>query len=58
MSWMSPSYIHMEGLNTSRTPLASKYKLFLYREVGWDGDQTVSSTRRKEVLSSTFPSFC
>ncbi|KAL7417647.1 PGAP1-like protein-domain-containing protein [Mrakia frigida] len=40
MSWMSPSYIHMEGLNSTRTPLASKYKLFLYREVGWDGDQT------------------
>jgi hypothetical protein len=43
MSWMSPSYLQMTALNTSVTPLASKYKLFLYREVGWDADQTVSA---------------
>lgn len=45
MSWMSPSYLHITTLNTTVTPLASKYKLFLYREIGWDGDQTVSPRR-------------
>ncbi|TFY56592.1 hypothetical protein EVJ58_g7544 [Rhodofomes roseus] len=37
MSWMSPSYVLQAGLNTSWTPLASRYSLFLYREVGWEG---------------------
>jgi hypothetical protein len=41
MAYMSPSYVHITSLNSSITRLADKYKLFLYREVGWDGDQTV-----------------
>ena len=36
MSWMSPSYVLLPGLNHSWTPLASRYSLFLYREVGWE----------------------
>ncbi|KAH9912392.1 PGAP1-like protein-domain-containing protein [Fomitopsis serialis] len=37
MSWMSPSYVLQAGLDHSWTPLASRYSLFLYREVGWEG---------------------
>lgn len=36
MSWMSPSYVLQSGLNRTWTPLASRYSLYLYREVGWD----------------------
>ncbi|KZT71514.1 PGAP1-domain-containing protein [Daedalea quercina L-15889] len=36
MSWMSPSYVLQAGLDHSWTPLASRYSLFLYREVGWE----------------------
>ncbi|CAE6396241.1 unnamed protein product [Rhizoctonia solani] len=39
MSWMSPSYIVQGDLNTSWTPLARRYSLLLYREVGWDSEQ-------------------
>ncbi|KAL1738629.1 PGAP1-like protein-domain-containing protein, partial [Schizophyllum fasciatum] len=35
MSWMSPSYILQSDLNASWTPLAHRYSLWLYREVGW-----------------------
>lgn len=42
MAYMSPSYLHITSLNASVTPLADKYKLFLYREAGWDADRTVS----------------
>lgn len=44
MSWMSPSYILQTDFNATWTPLASRYSLWLYREVGWDPD-TVRSTR-------------
>ncbi|CAE6433307.1 unnamed protein product [Rhizoctonia solani] len=39
MSWMSPSYIVQDDFNTSWTPLARRYSLLLYREVGWDTEQ-------------------
>src|ERR1700691_3162725 len=37
MSWMSPSYILQSGFNSSWSPLAERYSLWLYREVGWEG---------------------
>ncbi|RXW25456.1 hypothetical protein EST38_g427 [Candolleomyces aberdarensis] len=36
MSWMSPSYVQQIDFNTSWSPLADRYSLWLYREVGWD----------------------
>ncbi|KAG6841827.1 hypothetical protein C0991_006234 [Blastosporella zonata] len=36
MSWMSPSYIVQSDFNASWTPLAKRYSLSLYREVGWE----------------------
>ncbi|KAL4076355.1 PGAP1-like protein-domain-containing protein [Scleroderma citrinum] len=39
MSWMSPSYLLQSEFNTSWTPLASRYSLWLYREVGWEFTQ-------------------
>ncbi|KAL5488183.1 BST1 [Sanghuangporus weigelae] len=38
MSYMSPSYVLLTGFNASWTSpsLASRYRLMLYREVGWD----------------------
>ena len=36
MSWMSPSYLLQAGFNTTRSSLAARYSLWLYREVGWD----------------------
>ena len=39
MSWMSPSYLLQAGFDTTLSPLASRYSLWLYREVGWDPDQ-------------------
>ena len=42
MSWMSPSYVLQQEFNASWTPLARRYSLWLYREVGWDADGTVS----------------
>ncbi|KAG8745712.1 GPI inositol deacylase [Ceratobasidium sp. 414] len=38
MSWMSPSYIVQGEFNTTWTPLARRYSLLLYREVGWDAE--------------------
>ena len=37
MSWMSPSYLLQTGFDRSWTPLAGRYSLWLYREVGWEG---------------------
>jgi len=37
MSWMSPSYILQSGFDSSWSPLAERYSLWLYREVGWEG---------------------
>lgn len=36
MSWMTPSYVLQADFNTSWTPLATRYTLWLYREVGWE----------------------
>ncbi|KAG1753485.1 PGAP1-like protein-domain-containing protein [Suillus lakei] len=39
MSWMSPSYLLQHEFNSSWTPLARRYSLWLYREVGWEHNQ-------------------
>ncbi|KAG6910148.1 hypothetical protein DXG01_012907 [Tephrocybe rancida] len=39
MSWMSPSYIVQADFNVSWTPLANRYSLSLYREVGWEHNE-------------------
>ena len=39
MSYMSPSYFIQSRFDTSWTPLAKRYSLLLYREVGWEDDQ-------------------
>ncbi|KAF8239028.1 PGAP1-domain-containing protein [Tricholoma matsutake] len=39
MSWMSPSYVLQNGFDSSWSPLARRYSLWLYREVGWDSNQ-------------------
>jgi GPI inositol-deacylase len=36
MSWMSPSYIPQNIFDTSWSPLARRYSLWLYREAGWE----------------------
>lgn len=36
MSWMSPSYVLQANFDLSWSPLARRYSLWLYREVGWD----------------------
>ncbi|KAH7887392.1 PGAP1-like protein-domain-containing protein [Phlebopus sp. FC_14] len=41
MSWMSPSYLLQANFNTSWTPLAGRYSLWLYREVGWEPNQAM-----------------
>ncbi|KAG1891025.1 PGAP1-like protein-domain-containing protein [Suillus subluteus] len=41
MSWMSPSYLLQHEFNSSWTPLAHRYSLWLYREVGWDPNQVM-----------------
>lgn len=44
MSWMSPSYVQQPGFNSSWSPLARRYSLWLYREVGWDSAQVRDSS--------------
>lgn len=39
MSWMSVSYVLQTGFDTTWSPLATRYSLWLYREVGWDSVQ-------------------
>ena len=39
MSWMSPSYVLQNKFDASWTPLARRYSLWLYREVGWEGNE-------------------
>ena len=39
MSYMSPSYLIQSQFDTSWTPLAKRYSLLLYREVGWEDDE-------------------
>ncbi|KAF9567400.1 GPI-inositol-deacylase [Agrocybe pediades] len=50
MSWMSPSYVLQTGLNETWTPLARRYSLWLYREVGWDSAQVCHLLPRQPVL--------
>lgn len=42
MSYMSPSYVLQPAFNSSWTPLAKRYSLILYREVGWEDNQVRS----------------
>lgn len=44
MSWMSPSYIQLRGAEEP-SDWAGRWRLFLYREQGWDGDPTVRVAR-------------
>ena len=39
MSYMSPSYLVQSQFDRSWTPLAKRYSLLLYREVGWEDNQ-------------------
>jgi len=39
MSYMSPSYLVQSQFDTSWTPLAKRYSLLLYREVGWEDNE-------------------
>lgn len=42
MSWMYPEYVLQHSFNTSWTPLANRYSLWLYREGdGWETDRKV-----------------
>ncbi|KAF8165658.1 GPI-inositol-deacylase [Crassisporium funariophilum] len=52
MSWMSPSYVLQPDLDTNWSPLARRYSLWLYREVGWDSVQ--ESGRRRGSLPVLF----
>ncbi|KAH9948731.1 GPI-inositol-deacylase [Amylocystis lapponica] len=36
MSWMSPSYVLQSAFDETWSPLAKRYSLWLYREVGWE----------------------
>ncbi|TFK25932.1 GPI-inositol-deacylase [Coprinopsis marcescibilis] len=39
MSWMSPSYVLQSDFDSTWSPLAKRYSLWLYREVGWNAAQ-------------------
>jgi PGAP1-like protein len=52
MSWMSPSYILQNGFDSSWSPLARRYSLWLYREVGWDSNQV-----RHTLQTSSHPPY-
>lgn len=54
MSWMSPSYVLQPEFNHSWTPLASRYSLFLYREVGWEGPHEVCASSRSLRIAEGF----
>jgi hypothetical protein len=38
---MSPSYLVQSQFDTSWTPMAKRYSLLLYREVGWEDNNEV-----------------
>ena len=44
MSWMSPHYVLETDFDKSWTPLAKRYSLWLYREVGIDNMKEVRAT--------------
>ncbi|KDR84062.1 hypothetical protein GALMADRAFT_219892 [Galerina marginata CBS 339.88] len=52
MSWMSPSYVLQADFNSSWSPLALRYSLWLYREVAWDSVQETG--QRKGSLPVLF----
>lgn len=52
MSWMSASYLLQPGFDTTWSPLAARYSLWLYREVGWDPVQ--QSGQRRDSLPVLF----
>lgn len=62
MSYMSPSYLVQSQFDASWTPLAKRYSLLLYREVGWE-DNEVSCFHSHLLLPhgpcspAAFPSF-
>ena len=39
MSWMSPQYLQHTAFNTSWSPLADRYSLYLYREGNWESHE-------------------
>ena len=41
MSYMRPSYVHFSDFDTEHTRFATKYSLYLYRELGIDDEQKV-----------------
>jgi len=45
MSYMQPAYAKLEDFDTEHTRFASKYSVYLYREVGVDEDTKVSYTQ-------------
>ncbi|PPR02655.1 hypothetical protein CVT24_002138 [Panaeolus cyanescens] len=49
MSYMSPSYVLQTDFNATWTPLAARYSLWLYREVGWDSIPT------SEIKTNSLP---
>jgi hypothetical protein len=59
MSFMSPSYVLQDGFNASWSRLATRYTLWMYREVGWDvqvgfcGAEYVSSITQQPLRVQT-----
>lgn len=50
MSWMSPSYLLQSGFDRKWTPLAGRYSLWLYREVGWEGHEVRRTPKHYNYL--------
>jgi glycosylphosphatidylinositol deacylase len=49
MAYMSPRYIHVNGMDGRHSRLASKYTLHLYREGGWDEDPVAGVSCRRSL---------
>jgi len=43
LPWMYPTYILQNEFNQSRSPLASRYSLWLYREAGWEFEEVMAN---------------
>jgi hypothetical protein len=54
MSWMSPSYILQSKFDDTWTPLARRYSLWLYREVGWENN----NVRAMSIAVSVTMNYC
>lgn len=50
MSWMSPSYVLQTKFDRSWSPLADRYSLWLYREVGWESNEVCSFSYARMLL--------